>query len=1014
MDILPTRYGMIAAYSEDDLISRSLKVYGEWAQNEISVMMQFIPIGGIIYDIGSYISTHALAFSRHVGDKGHVFCFEPQREAFVALQRTRDVNNISNWTINSYGLGSQDTLLDAHSATFDLHNLASYSLMSSTLSSYASEESDSVVISTLDSLPVNRCDFMKIDVEGMEVQVLLGGKQTIAKYNPIIFCECNFLENGLPIIDWCKENSYQIFGLASAAYNPSNFLVNTENFLGDAAEVMLILVSENRMTTYQSLLNEVGAIAINGPDKLASVMFEKPQYTAEVATKFDSQNNLLLNTPTVKPEGSEGGQQSGNTFHKPARSITVAVPFYKNPHLVRSVFKSLQACADELEALNTRIVFYNDSPDDLELKEELAQCSVAKGRLNLIIIENVQNLGFVKTINNAFQAAIRLGHDIVLLNSDTYLFPGVISELRDVAYQDPMIGFVSPRSNNATICSLPHESQDLNLTPEMGFQRYEKIAQCLTRFSYVPTAVGFCLFIKWNIIAELGGFDLVYEKGYNEENDLIMRAARYGYRCVLANHAFVWHEGEASFNTSEKSKPKREEQNRKILLSRYPEYSALVHQYMTSAEYQAEGLLSTLVSSNDKKLSIGFDYSSFGTYHNGTFEAGKKLLMAAARLWPKDISIIIFISKASWDFHQFGIIDGVEQADPDDFSVKTAAIVRMGQPFDINTLSRLYKRSPVVGIFMLDTIAADCSHLQLDFDQRIWQFSLNWSDIIFTISKYTNDQVMRRYHIGGSTMMLPNLCSISIDDYVPSSSIKEYATSGKKILVVGNQFVHKAMAPTVKSLADSFPNLEFLSFGGPDLKRSNVECIQSGDLSDPEIESLYTQSQAVIFPTHYEGFGFPLLHSLARSKPIYVRRIPVFKEIADRLQEGAQNIYWYDTTQELIDLLRLGVPGWQGGSAVGEPDGWGRSAMQVLATLQFRISKSNHSFISERLRWFSSFMQHNVQFKADIDRYNLVSRQISARIENILSAVLSNRAVYYSLRFVWRFVKRVRSFFERN
>ncbi len=42
------------------------------------------------------------------------------------------------------------------------------------------------------------------------------------------------------------------------------------------------------------------------------------------------------------------------------------------------------------------------------------------------------------------------------------------------------------------------------------------------------------MYIKWQILADLGVFDEIYGLGYNEENDLIMRANRCGYRAVIA------------------------------------------------------------------------------------------------------------------------------------------------------------------------------------------------------------------------------------------------------------------------------------------------------------------------------------------------------------------------------------------------------------------------------------------------------------------------------------------------
>ena len=106
------------------------------------------------------------------------------------------------------------------------------------------------------------------------------------------------------------------------------------------------------------------------------------------------------------------------------------------------------------------MIAINDSPDDDELKPLLRQ---AVADLSAVVpcrvIENAQNIGFGRSVNGAASESVANRHDVILLNSDTIVFPGAIAELQRVANLDPMIGFVSPRSNNATICSFPPQPE---------------------------------------------------------------------------------------------------------------------------------------------------------------------------------------------------------------------------------------------------------------------------------------------------------------------------------------------------------------------------------------------------------------------------------------------------------------------------------------------------------------------------------------------------------------------------
>ena len=142
------------------------------------------------------------------------------------------------------------------------------------------------------------------------------------------------------------------------------------------------------------------------------------------------------------------------------RPIDIIIPFYRNAKLVSSLFQSLQQISvrDELTSLNCSLIVVNDSPDDDHLRKCLQQ-AMAPTSCNLPchLIENEKNIGFVQSVNKGLRLTLERKHDAILLNSDTILYPGAITEMRAVAHWDPMIGFVSPRSNNAAICSLPQQ-----------------------------------------------------------------------------------------------------------------------------------------------------------------------------------------------------------------------------------------------------------------------------------------------------------------------------------------------------------------------------------------------------------------------------------------------------------------------------------------------------------------------------------------------------------------------------
>ena len=689
------------------------------------------------------------------------------------------------------------------------------------------------------------------------------------------------------------------------------------------------------------------------------------------------------------------------------RGLTVVVPFYKNPQLVRPLFESLLRSQAELGELGARLVFYNDSPGDTDLQAELARALDDREGLNLSMVENSANLGFVGTCNAAFEGIIADGGDIILLNSDAVVFPGVFRELVEVAYGDPMIGFVCPRSNNATIATLPHGAERLNLTPDEHYRRFLALSAHLPRMVYAPVAVGFCLFIKGRILRDLGGFDPAYGKGYNEENDLICRANRFGYRAALANHAFAWHQGEQSFDTTGVGKAER---NARLLYKRYPEYLPLIGAYFRSPHYMTERVLAGLAPSGGYRLLIGFDFSNFGMHHNGTFEAGRRLLAAAVQDWPDDVGIVVLCSREAFEFHGLEASGRVRWCDTHDPDILLAAIVRVGQVYDKDSMARLCIRAPVVAVFMQDTISADCGYLSIDFDGNLWSFTMKQADLVFGVSQFTVDQLRRRYPIGDRTVLRPILWSVAPCEYAPERTDQfadhDELDSPRRLLVIGNHFKHKGLDLAVAALAKALPDTRIVALGLKKCDFKNVECVDSGYLSAAEVDELYRQADAVVFPTHYEGFGFPVMHALARSRPIYVRRLPVFEEIAASLTEGRDNIRWFDDHQQLVAMMRESFSGWRGGPAVGEIGGWRRCAGDVYDGLQDSIPTVSYAFLHDRFQLLNTIMAADAMDGQTTEAR--LAQMASQQIRRLFLAILNIRFIYLGLRMAWRALRAAR------
>ena len=84
---------------------------------------------------------------------------------------------------------------------------------------------------------------------------------------------------------------------------------------------------------------------------------------------------------------------------------------------------------------------------------------------------------------------------------------------------------------------------------EGAFDAWNRISRTFPRFHFSPTCVGFYMFVSHTVLTNHGGLREDFGAGYEEENDLVMRASKVGTRAVIANHAFAYHHaGSASFS----------------------------------------------------------------------------------------------------------------------------------------------------------------------------------------------------------------------------------------------------------------------------------------------------------------------------------------------------------------------------------------------------------------------------------------------------------------------------------
>ena len=172
MKILPNG---IAVIDGDSHISMWVEESGrlDHDQNSLPVILEHIKEGDVVIDAGAFIGDHTIAYTKAVGTKGVVIAFEPNPTAFQCL-----VHNCPSVHAFNYGLSSE-----AGSSFLQINdNVGASSL---------GKSGEAVKLMRLDELNLDRLDFIKLDVEGYEVEALKGGINLIDKFRPKMWIEVN-------------------------------------------------------------------------------------------------------------------------------------------------------------------------------------------------------------------------------------------------------------------------------------------------------------------------------------------------------------------------------------------------------------------------------------------------------------------------------------------------------------------------------------------------------------------------------------------------------------------------------------------------------------------------------------------------------------------------------------------------------------------------------------------------------------------------------------------------------
>ena len=227
------RYGLMLFNKNDAYVGRSLKYYGEFSEGESEVFAMFIKQGNTVVEVGANIGAHTLFLSQLVGDRGEVVAIEPQRIVYQTLCANLALNSTANVRAYQVGVGDKmGEIVVPYTDPNQPHNFGGVSL--------GDGEGEQVPLITLDSLNLKRCDLLKLDVEGMECEVIAGAHDTLKRFKPIMYVENDRREKSAQLIQMIHELGYRLWWHQPPLFNKDNYAGNKNNIFGDIVSLNMI------------------------------------------------------------------------------------------------------------------------------------------------------------------------------------------------------------------------------------------------------------------------------------------------------------------------------------------------------------------------------------------------------------------------------------------------------------------------------------------------------------------------------------------------------------------------------------------------------------------------------------------------------------------------------------------------------------------------------------------------------------------------------------------------------
>lgn len=232
--IVHAKTGTFLVNRNDKYVGRSLIEYGEFSEQEGDFLVNLIDPGDTVVEVGANIGGHTVRMAKKAG---WVIAFEPQRIVHQLLCANIALNSLRNVDAHWAAVGEKMGKIQVFEINPDIpDNFGGLALN-------LGYEGPEVPCYTLDSfVNVPSLKLLKVDVEGMELDVLKGAVKTIEKHQPFLYVENDRPENSKALLEFIADFGYSMFWHAPPLFQRNNFNGKEEDIFGNIHSYNLMCV----------------------------------------------------------------------------------------------------------------------------------------------------------------------------------------------------------------------------------------------------------------------------------------------------------------------------------------------------------------------------------------------------------------------------------------------------------------------------------------------------------------------------------------------------------------------------------------------------------------------------------------------------------------------------------------------------------------------------------------------------------------------------------------------------